>query len=107
MLFIRSFINLIIVPVVAFYIFYKKYNKELKPNFEALLIYAIMVPCNIPVTRLFTFFIRKVVGINVEADSSYYTVAALIAATILPAVYDLGKRIYAALSEDNTEKATK
>ena len=103
MLFIRSFINLIVVPVVAFYIFYKKNGKAFKLNFEAVLFWAILVACNIPVTRLFTFIVRKTTGINVEADSSYYTVAALVAAALLPLIFDLGKRIYGALDED--EKA--
>lgn len=100
MLFIRSFINLLFVPIVAFGIFYKRYGKVLRPDFEGLLVYAMLVVCNIPVTRLFTYIIRKTTGLNAEADSSYYTVAALVAAVLLPSIYDLGKRIYKALSED-------
>ena len=37
---------------------------------------------------------------NIESDSSYYTVAALVAAVLLPSFYDLGRRIWEALSEE-------
>ncbi|WP_278306956.1 hypothetical protein [Butyrivibrio fibrisolvens] len=32
-------------------------------------------------------------GKNIEADSSYYTVAALVSAALMPTLYDLGKKI--------------
>lgn len=93
MLNIRSFINFFFVPVIAYYLLCKKHDKKLQPNFESLIIYIILVCFNIPLTRVFTFALRVLVGKNIEADSSYYTVAALISAAFMPILYDLGKKI--------------
>lgn len=103
MLLIRSFINLLVVPVIAFWIYYMKSNKELKADFEGLLRYAIMIACNIPMTRFFTFVFRKMSGMSVEADSSYYTLFALISAALLPVVNDFGKKLYSMLLQDKED----
>ena len=104
MLFIRSFINLLFVPVVALVLFYKKKSQRCEASFDTLLHYMIITACNIPLTRMSTFVIRKITGMNIEADSSYYTIAALLAAVLLPSIYNLGRRIWEALSEEEDEK---
>lgn len=54
-----------------------------------------MLVCfNIPVTRVITFVLRITTGKNIEADSSYYTVAALISAAILPYIFVFGKSLF-------------
>ena len=93
MLNMRSFINFFFVPVIAYYLLCKKYDKKLQPNFESIIIYIILVCFNIPLTRVITFALRISVGKNIEADSSYYTVAALVSAALMPTLYDLGKKI--------------
>ncbi len=94
MLVLRSFINLFIVPVIAFYYFLRK-NVVLKKGFENLPLwfrmlvqYCIILAMNIPITRAFSFALRIATGLNVEADSSYYTIIAIIAAIVMPEIYD-------------------
>lgn len=93
MLIIRSFINFFFVPVIAYYLLCKKHDKKLQPNFESIIIYIILVCFNIPLTRVFTFALRVLVGKNIEADSSYYTVVAIISAVLMPVLYELGMKI--------------
>ena len=98
MLLIRSFIDLIVMPVISLHIWNKKANRELTPTFDNFIRYSIFIPCNIPVTRLFTFVVRKTIGINIEADSSYYTVFALMSALLLPSLIILVQKICIELS---------
>ncbi len=93
MLLMRSFINFFFVPVVAYYMFSMKVRGKVQPDFESFILYIILVCFNIPVTRVITFILRIVTGMNIEADSSYYTVAALVAAVILPELYELGSKV--------------
>lgn len=93
MLFVRSIINLLFVPLVSVFLLYRKRNKDISADISFLFTWGFMVVMNIPLTRVFTFIIRKTSGISIEADSSYYTVIALIAAVLLFKVYDYGKNI--------------
>lgn len=92
MLILRSFINLFVVPVVSFYVYHKRVEDEMKPTFKSFVLYCIFVSINIPVTRCFTFFIRMTTGMNMEADSSYYTVLALLSAYFIPYIIECVKR---------------
>ena len=99
MLFLRSIINFFFVPVLALYYFLRE-DITIKKGFEnypkwttMLLQYIVIIVCNIPLTRVFTFALRIVTGMEVEADSSYYTVAALAAAFIMPNIYAYFQRI--------------
>lgn len=83
MLFLRSFINFFMVPVITLVIFYSRKREELKPNFELLITYSTLVVLNIPLTRVFTFVAKFVIGKNIEADSSYYTICGILAAVTL------------------------
>ena len=106
MFFLRSFINLFFVPVVSMYYFMKtdniiKRGFENYPSWFKLLVqYCIIVAVNIPLTKVFTFAIRVIIGLDIEADSSYYTVAALVAALIMPKVYEALKNIFELIKKD-------
>lgn len=93
MLVIRSFINLIVVPSVAFCLLYAKKNLEIRFSFKALMHYCIMTACNIPVTRALTFVFRLITGKSIEAEDSYYTIAALLAAVSIPYIYKMWGRV--------------
>lgn len=104
MLYMRSFINFFFVPVVAYYMFSMRFKGKVQPDFESFILYVVLVCFNIPVTRVITFILRITTGKNIEADSSYYTVAALIAASILPALYELGKKLTTRVAKQDNEK---
>lgn len=87
MLIFRSFINFFFVPVIAMYLYYKQKKRPLVPDFKLLIVYCILVSVNIPVTRVITFIIRVISNVNIEADSSYYTIAAIVAAALIPDIH--------------------
>ena len=104
MLVMRSFINLLMVPVVAYYVYHKRNKQEMIPNFDSLILYVLFVVCNIPVTRVITFAIKISIGMRIEADSSYYTIAALISAAFLPRLYVYLKKYFDMLLFDYDTK---
>lgn len=72
-----------LVPVITLYLSKKANRKEILPSVLLLLQYAVATSVNIPLTRIFTFGLKKITGMNVEADSSYYTVFAILSAVLL------------------------
>lgn len=72
------FINLFFVPIIPLYVLNKKRKKPLEPNLDLLFQYSIAAVCNIPLTKVFIFLIRKIGGISISIDSGFYTLAALL-----------------------------
>ena len=90
----RAFINLFFVPVVSLYIYYKRRRLQMAPTFDMLIKYAIMVVGVVPGSRFFTMIFRVLTDVYIETDSSYNTIAALLAAVTLPYVYDIWKKFW-------------
>lgn len=103
MLFLRSFINLLIVPVLFLVlsndVAERKNIFDLKPSFPLLVKYCVAVALNIPITRIFIYFSRFVKGIDIEPDSTYYTIFAILGTVLMAFVV----RIYARLFAGNEE----
>ena len=83
------FINLFFIPLLPVYVLYRKKHKPLESNMELLFQYGIVAACNIPLTKVFIFLIRKIAGKTISIDSGYYTVAALLPTLLLIALYAL------------------
>lgn len=81
------FVNLFFVPVLPLYMIYQKEGKLLRLNLDLLFQYCIAVACNIPLTKVFIFFAKKLGGIFISIDSGYYTLAALVSAVLLHVLY--------------------
>ena len=87
------------VPMIAFHYFdakgirIKKGFENLPAWFKVLVQYCIIVVFNIPITRVLTFLIKTGTGISIEVDSSYYTIVAIIAAFVMPGVYNCAKSV--------------
>ncbi len=84
-------LNLFFVPAVALFEHSKQRNEELRPSLKLLVEYAILVSCNVPLTKVGVFFIKKLLQWNISIDSGYYTLLAIIAAAVLPGLLDLGE----------------
>lgn len=101
MLFLRSFINLLIVPVLFLVlsndVAERKNIFDLKPSFPLLVKYCVAVALNIPITRIFIYFARFVKGIDIEPDSTYYTIFAILGTVLMALVI----RFYASLFSGN------
>ncbi len=70
-------------------------------SLETLLRYCIIVAGNIPITRVITLLMRILTNMNIEADSSYYTVAALLAAVVMPVVYEMWSKFWGKMSKED------
>lgn len=72
-----------LVPVITLYLSKKANRKQVVPSVLLLFQYAVAASLNIPLTRIFTFILKKISGMNIEADSSYYTFFAIASAVLL------------------------
>lgn len=81
------FINLFFIPALPLYWTYKRNKKTLTFSLELLSQYCIIAACNIPLTKVFTFLAKRVLEKYISIDSGYYTLAALISASILYLMY--------------------
>lgn len=106
-----ALINLFFVPVFALYLLhYKRGRRAIKPCFALLVQYCIAVPFNFALAKLILILVNKVVFTVSSVDSAHYTVAALIAAWLLPKLYALSKQVRVELEVkrlDRTEKSEK
>ena len=83
MLFLQSFINYFMVPVICILLMYRKKKDELKPSFILLLEYCAMVGINISITRVFLFFANILTSTEITGESSQYTIYAIISAILM------------------------
>ncbi len=81
------FINLFFVPVVPLYMTYRKKQIPLRLNLDLLFQYCITAACNIPLTKVFIFLMRKARGVFISIDSGFYTLAALVSALLIYILY--------------------
>lgn len=86
------FINLFFIPTLSVFLLYR--NKNEMPSFGLglLFTYCAAVSCNVPLAKVFIFFIRKATGISISIDSGYYTLAAILAALFIPEIWRIYQR---------------
>ena len=83
-------INLFFVPMLPVYLYYKSSKQPLAPNLELLFRYAVTAALLIPLAKAIAFLPgRLIAGTTIPLDSGYYTLAALIAAWLLPDLFKL------------------
>ena len=85
------FVNLFFVPLLPLYVIYKKKQQPLVPNMDLLFQYGIVAVCNIPLTKIFIFSIRVIVGKSIPIDSGYYTVVAFLPTILMVLLYKFYK----------------
>ncbi len=79
------FVNLFFIPVLPLYMIYRKKREAL--NWDLLFQYCIIVACNIPLTKVIIFSVKKLLGVSISIDSGYYTVTALVSALLIYMLY--------------------
>lgn len=91
----KAFINLFFVPVVGLCVYYKIKSLKMVPTFDMLIRYIIIVVGVVPCSRVFTTIFRVLTDVDIiEADSSYNTIAALLAAVLLPYIFEFGRKFW-------------
>lgn len=85
-------INLFFVPLLPVCLYYKRDGRPLEPSLELLFRYVIAAVLLIPLTKTILFLPGILIfHRTISFDSSYYTLAALIAAWLLPHLLRLAK----------------
>lgn len=82
--FLVSFINLFFVPVICLHIHRRTVIRVNLNAGELFLRYCMFAVLNLPLTRVFIMLIEKLVGSQISLSSAYYTIAAIVSATLLP-----------------------
>lgn len=83
-------INLFFVPMLPVYLYYKSSKQPLAPSLELLFRYAVTAALLIPLAKVIAFLPgRLTANGTIPLDSGYYTLAALIAAWLLPDLFRL------------------
>ncbi len=78
-------LNLFFVPAISLWRYYEADKQpEIKPSLKLLLHYAVFAVCNVPLTKVGIFLIRRLLDWEIMIDSGYYTLLAMIAAYALP-----------------------
>lgn len=88
-----ALINLFFVPVFALYLHYRRGRRAMEPCFALLVQYCIAVPFNFVLAKLILILVNRVVFTVSTVDSAHYTIAALVAAWLLPKLYALSKQV--------------
>lgn len=84
-----TFINLFFIPFISLRIYCKRNNIEWKLNFELVYRYVFFSILNLPFARVFASIIEKQFGIICNADSTKYTLVAILTACILPILIEI------------------
>lgn len=91
--FFIGLINLFFVPMLPLCLYYKKNGLPLKPSLELLFHYGAAAALIIPVAKILSFLPARLLHVPVPVESSYYTLAALIAAWLLPYLASLFRSV--------------
>lgn len=84
-----TFINLFFIPILSLRIYCKRNSIEWKFNFDLVYRYTLFCILNLPFTRVFTAGLEKILHITCLADSSKYTLVAIVTAAILPFLVEI------------------
>lgn len=84
-----TFINLFLIPLISLRIYYKRSSLEATFNFELVFRYALYCILNLLFARITCSLLEKTIGLVCLADSSKYTLIALITASILPFIVEI------------------
>lgn len=91
--FFVALINLLFVPLVPVYVYYKKNARPLTPSLEMLFHYGLAAAFLVPLTKAVAFLPGRILKSHIDLDSGYYTIAALIAAWALPFLADIFQNV--------------
>lgn len=90
---LAAFINLFFAPMLSIYLYYRRQKRQLRPTLDLLFQYGIAASCNYALARLILMVPQKLLGSSHSVDSAHYTLAALLAAWLLPQLYKVAGNI--------------
>lgn len=91
--FLVALINLLFVPLIPVYFYCRKNAQPLAPSLELLFHYGMAAAFLVPVTKAVSFLPGRILHSHIDLDSGYYTIAALIAAWLLPFLADIFQNV--------------
>lgn len=99
-------INLFFVPILPVYRYYRKTGQPIRPSLELLFQYAISVALNIPIAKILIFLPSYFLHDAAKVVSSYFTIAALIAACLQPVLIAMPRNISIRIEWKKNERDT-
>lgn len=88
-----GFINLFFIPFISLRIYCKRHSIEWGFTPDMVFIYILMTILNLPFTRVLANVMENILISEVHAESSKYTVVALIVAVFLPYVIEIVEKV--------------
>ena len=84
-----TFFNLFFVPLVSIFVFYRRNNMILKPDFGFFRLYALFSIAVSIVTFLFMKLLTITTGLGATLESQVYTIVASGIAFLLPYIFEI------------------
>lgn len=88
-----SFINYFFVPVISLRIYSTRHTTKWEFSPEILYQYILMCVLNMPVGRVVATLAEKVMSTTILADSTKYTLLALVVAVVLPYIIEVLEKL--------------
>lgn len=88
-----SFINYFMIPVISLRIYCKRHSIEWKVSLEVVYKYILMCVLNLPVGRVCASVVGRILETSILAESTKYTVLALVVAVIIPYAVEVFEKL--------------
>lgn len=88
-----SFINYFMIPVISLHIYCKRHSMEWKCSLELFYKYIVMCVLNLPLGRVCVSVVEKITSSAILAESTKYTIFALVVAIILPYAIEVVEKL--------------
>lgn len=82
-------INLLAIPVISLKIYGVRHKIQWGFNFDTIYWYCLLCVLNLPITRGLSVGVEKIALIKVHAESTKYTVLAIISAILIPYIIEV------------------
>lgn len=102
-----SFINYFFIPVVSLHIYCKRREIAWKCSFELFYQYIVMCLLNLVIGRICASVVERFTSVSVLAESTKYTMLALVVAVVLPYVIEVLEKFVKVDVEVTKEKKDK
>lgn len=84
-----SFINFFMIPIIALKIYYRRHKKEWNWSFDLVFAYSLMCVIHLPIVRICASMVEKLTNTVIHAETTRYTLIALVCAIIIPYVVEI------------------
>lgn len=88
-----GFINLFFIPFISLRIYCKRNSIKWELTADTIFFYVLMTVLNFPFARIFANLLENFLMVECHAESSKYTVVALVTAVLLPYIIEIIEKV--------------